>query len=185
VRLVFEPKTSRIEQQELITTLLAHTSLETSSPINLTMIGLDGRPVLKSLRQMLLEWIEFRQGTIIRRSQHRLDKVRDRIHILEGRQLVLLNIDEVIAIIRASDEPKAALIARFHLSDRQAEDILEIRLRQLARLEAIKIEQELSNLREEAGQAGRHPGQPVQPAPPDDQGDRGRCENSLPTPAAR
>jgi topoisomerase-4 subunit A len=151
VRLVCEPKTSRIEQQELITTLLAHTSLETSSPINLTMIGLDGRPVLKSMRQMLLEWIEFRQGTIIRRSQHRLDKVRDRIHILEGRQIVLLNIDEVIAIIRASDEPKAALIARFHLSDRQAEDILEIRLRQLARLEAIKIEQELSNLREEAG----------------------------------
>jgi topoisomerase-4 subunit A len=151
VRLVCEPKTSRIEQQELITTLLAHTSLETSSPINLTMIGLDGRPVLKSMRQMLLEWIEFRQGTIIRRSQHRLDKVRDRIHILEGRQIVLLNIDEVIAIIRASDEPKAALIARFHLSDRQAEDILEIRLRQLARLEAIKIEQELSTLREEAG----------------------------------
>jgi topoisomerase-4 subunit A len=150
VRLVCEPKTSRIEQQELITTLLAHTSLETSSPINLTMIGLDGRPVLKSMRQMLLEWIEFRQGTIIRRSQHRLDKVRDRIHILEGRQIVLLNIDEVIAIIRASDEPKAALIARFHLSDRQAEDILEIRLRQLARLEAIKIEQELSNLRDEA-----------------------------------
>ena len=149
VRLVCEPKTSRIEQQELITALLAHTSLETSAPINLTMIGLDGRPVLKSLRQMLAEWIEFRQGTIIRRSQHRLDKVRERIHILEGRQIVLLNIDEVIAIIRASDEPKAALIARFNLSDRQAEDILEIRLRQLARLEAIKIEQELSNLREE------------------------------------
>ena len=150
VRLVCEPKTSRIEQQELITTLLAHTSLETSSPINLTMIGLDGRPVLKSMRQMLLEWIEFRQGTITRRSQHRLGKVRDRIHILEGRQIVLLNIDEVIAIIRASDEPKAALIERFALSDRQAEDILEIRLRQLARLEAIKIEQELSNLRDEA-----------------------------------
>ena len=149
VRLVCEPKTSRIEQQELITTLLAHTSLETSAPINLTMIGLDGRPVLKSMRQMLLEWIEFRQGTITRRSQHRLDKIRDRIHILEGRQIVLLNIDEVIAIIRQSDEPKAALIARFSLSDRQAEDILEIRLRQLARLEAIKIEQELSNLRDE------------------------------------
>ena len=149
VRLVCEPKTSRIEQQELITALLAHTSLETSAPINLTMIGLDGRPVLKSLRQMLAEWIEFRQGTIIRRSQHRLDKVRERIHILEGRQIVLLNIDEVIAIIRQSDEPKVALIARFNLSDRQAEDILEIRLRQLARLEAIKIEQELSNLRQE------------------------------------
>ena len=149
VRLVFEPKTSRIEQSELVTTLLAHTSLETTSPINLTMVGLDGRPVQKSLRQMLTEWIEFRQRTIERRSRHRLDKVLDRIHILEGRQLVLLNIDEVIAIIRASDEPKQALIDRFRLSDRQAEDILEIRLRQLARLEAIKIEQELKSLREE------------------------------------
>ncbi|MHB8951093.1 MAG: DNA topoisomerase IV subunit A [Rhodoferax sp.] len=149
VRLVCEPKTSRISQQELITTLLAHTSLESSSPINLTMIGLDGRPTQKSLRQMLTEWIEFRQQTIERRSQHRLDKVLDRIHILEGRALVLLNIDEVIAIIRQADEPKAALIARFNLSDRQAEDILEIRLRQLARLEAIKIEQELAGLRGE------------------------------------
>ena len=149
VRLVFEPKSSRIQQSELITQLLAHTSLETSSPINLTMIGLDGRPTQKSLRQMLTEWIAFRQSTIVRRSQHRLQKVLDRIHILEGRQIVLLNIDEVIAIIRQSDEPKAALIARFNLSDRQAEDILEIRLRQLARLEAIKIEQELAGLRED------------------------------------
>ncbi|NDP37754.1 MAG: DNA topoisomerase IV subunit A [Rhodoferax sp.] len=149
VRLVCEPKTSKISQQELITTLLAHTSLESSSPINLTMIGLDGRPTQKSLRQMLTEWIAFRQQTIERRSQHRLDKVLDRIHILEGRALVLLNIDEVIAIIRQADEPKAALIARFNLSDRQAEDILEIRLRQLARLEAIKIEQELAGLRGE------------------------------------
>ena len=149
VRLVFEPKTSRIEQQELVTALLAHTSLETSSPINLTMIGLDSRPMQKSLRQMLQEWIAFRQTTLQRRSQHRLDKVLERIHILEGRQIVLLNIDEVIAIIRQADEPKAALIARFNLSDRQAEDILEIRLRQLARLEAIKIEQELKILRED------------------------------------
>ncbi|MBE0587101.1 MAG: DNA topoisomerase IV subunit A [Hydrogenophaga sp.] len=151
VRLVFEPKSSRIEQSELITALLAHTSLESSSPINLTMIGLDGRPTQKSLRQMLGEWIEFRQGTITRRTQHRLNKVLDRIHILEGRQLVLLNIDEVIRIIRHSDEPKAALIEAFRLSDRQAEDILEIRLRQLARLEGIKIEQELKDLREEQG----------------------------------
>ncbi len=149
VRLVCEPKTSKIGQQELINTLLAHTSLETSSPINLTMIGLDGRPTQKSLRQMFTEWIAFRQSTIERRTRHRLGKVLDRIHILEGRALVLLNIDEVIAIIRQSDEPKAALIARFHLSERQAEDILEIRLRQLARLEAIKIEQELAGLREE------------------------------------
>ncbi|MFM8610561.1 MAG: DNA topoisomerase IV subunit A [Burkholderiaceae bacterium] len=149
VRIVFEPKTSRIDQQELITTLLAHTSLETSASINLTSVGIDGKPVQKSLRQMLEEWIAFRQQTIERRSRHRLSKVLDRIHILEGRQLVLLNIDEVIAIIRNSDEPKAALIARFRLSDRQAEDILEIRLRQLARLEAIRIEQELKELRDE------------------------------------
>ena len=151
VRIVFEPKTGKVPQQELITALLAHTSLETSAPINLTMVGLDGRPTQKSLRQMLAEWVDFRQGTITRRSQHRLAKVLERIHILEGRQLVLLNIDEVIAIIRAAEEPKAALMARFNLSERQAEDILEIRLRQLARLEAIKIEQELSALREEQG----------------------------------
>jgi len=149
VRLVFEPKSRTIEQQELITQLLAHTSLETSASINLTMVGRDGRPTQKSLRQMLVEWVDFRQATVARRSQHRLDKVNDRIHVLEGRQLVLLNIDEVIRIIRESDEPKPALIARFNLSDRQAEDILEIRLRQLARLEAIKIEQELSALRDE------------------------------------
>ena len=149
VRLVFEPKTSRIEQQELITALLAHTSLESSAPINLTMVGLDGRPTQKSFRQMLTEWIAFRQTTVERRSRHRLGKVLDRIHILEGRQLVLLNIDEVIAIIRQSDEPRSALMERFRLSERQAEDILEIRLRQLARLEAIKIEQELSELRDE------------------------------------
>ncbi|MEN9891524.1 MAG: hypothetical protein RLY78_1819 [Pseudomonadota bacterium] len=147
VRLVFEPKSRTVEQQELITALLAHTSLETSASVNLTMVGRDGRPTPKSLRQMLVEWIDFRQATVARRSRHRLDKVEDRIHVLEGRQLVLLNIDEVIRIIRESDEPKAALIARFNLSDRQAEDILEIRLRQLARLEAIKIEQELAALR--------------------------------------
>jgi topoisomerase-4 subunit A len=152
VRLVFEPKTSRIEQQELITALLAHTSLETSSPINMTSVGIDGKPVQKSLRQMMLEWISFRQRTIVRRSEHRLGKVMDRIHILEGRQLVLLNIDEVIAIIRQSEEPKQALIARFRLSERQAEDILDIRLRQLARLEGIKIEQELKELRSEQTQ---------------------------------
>ncbi|MDP9901536.1 DNA topoisomerase IV subunit A [Variovorax ginsengisoli] len=149
VRLVFEPKTSRISQEEFITTLLAQTSLESSSSINMTMVGIDGKPVQKSLRQMLNEWIAFREITVEKRSKHRLGKVLDRIHILEGRQLVLLNIDEVIAIIRAADDPKAALIARFHLSERQAEDILEIRLRQLARLEAIKIEQELKGLREE------------------------------------
>ena len=98
------------------------------------------------LWQMLQEWIAFRQATLTRRSQHRLGKAQERIHILQGRQIVLLNIDEVIALIRESDEPRAALIARFALTERQADDILEIRLRQLARLEAIKIEQELTEL---------------------------------------
>jgi topoisomerase-4 subunit A len=148
VRLVFEPKSRTVEQAELITTLLAHTSLETSAPLNLTVVGADGRPVQKSLRQLLGEWIAFRLTTVERRTRHRLQKVLDRIHVLEGRQLVLLNIDEVIRIIRNADEPKPALVARFKLSDRQAEDILELRLRQLARLEAIKIEQELKDLRE-------------------------------------
>ena len=151
VRLVLEPKSSKTPQQELINTLLAHTSLETSAPINLTMVGIDGKPTQKSLRQMLQEWLAFRQTTLTRRSQHRLDKVQARIHILEGRQAVLLRIDEVIAIIRDSDEPKPALIEHFGLSERQAEDILEIRLRQLARLEAIKIDKELQELREEEG----------------------------------
>jgi len=152
VRLVFEPKSRAVSQEELANTLLVHTSLETSAPVNLTSVGLDGRPVQKSLRQMLTEWIAFRQQTITRRSEFRLRKVLERIHILEGRQLVLLNIDEVIAIIRESDEPRAALMARFNLSERQADDILDIRLRQLARLEAIKIEQELAELRQERGQ---------------------------------
>ena len=149
VRLVFEPKSRATEQQELIATLLAHTGLEGSAPINLTMVGADGRPTQKSLRQIITEWLGFRQATVQRRTQHRLTKVLERIHVLEGRQLVLLNIDEVIRIIRQADEPKPALIARFRLSDRQADDILDIRLRQLARLEAIKIEQELSTLRGE------------------------------------
>lgn len=149
VRIVLEPRSRTVDRDAFINTLLAHTCLETTAPVNLTGVGLDGRPVQKSLRQMLQEWITFRSQTITRRSQHRLQKVLDRIHILEGRQLVLLNIDEVIAIIRGSDEPKAALVARFALSERQAEDILDIRLRQLARLEAIRIEQELADLRKE------------------------------------
>jgi len=151
VRLVFEPKTRTVEQQDLINILLAHTALESSAPINLTMIGSDGRPTQKSLRQIMAEWIAFRSVTVQRRTQHRLAKVLARIHVLEGRQLVLLNIDEVIRIIRESDEPKAALIARFGLSEIQADDILDIRLRQLARLEAIRIEQELSGLRTDQG----------------------------------
>ncbi len=151
VRLVFEPKSRAVEQQELINTLLAHTSLESTAPVNLTVIGIDGRPTQKGLRQILVEWVAFRQATVQRRTQHRLAKVLERIHVLEGRQLVLLNIDEVIRIIRNADEPKPALIARFGLSERQADDILDIRLRQLARLEAIRIEQELKELREQQG----------------------------------
>ena len=143
VRLVFEPKTSRIEQALLVNTLLACTSLETSVSINLVMLG------QKTLTEILQEWVDFRLHTVRRRSAHRLGKVEDRIHILEGRQLVLLNIDEVIRIIRESDEPKPALMQAFGLTERQAEDILEIRLRQLARLEAIRIEQELKELFDE------------------------------------
>jgi len=149
VRLVFEPKSKNQDQNEFMLLLLAHTSLETSAPINLVMIGGDGRPRQKGLAEILQEWIDFRFVTVRRRTEFKLGKVNDRIHILEGREIVLLNIDEVIAIIRNSDDPKAALIERFKLSERQAEDILEIRLRQLARLEAIKIEQELAQLRGE------------------------------------
>ena len=149
VRLVFEPKSKNIDQTEFMNILLAHTSLESGAPINLVMIGRDGRPRQKGLSHILSEWIEFRFATVTRRTQYRLQKVDDRIHILEGREAVLLNIDKVIKIIRESDEPKPALIKAFRLSDRQAEDILEIRLRQLARLEAIKIQQELAELRNE------------------------------------
>jgi topoisomerase-4 subunit A len=128
---------------------LAHTSLEASVSVNLVSVGLDGRPGQKSLEQMLREWLEFRLATITRRTRHRLDRVDDRMHILEGRQRILLDIDRVIRIIRESDEPKAALIQSFALSERQADDVLEIRLRQLARLEAIRIDQELQALGKE------------------------------------
>jgi topoisomerase-4 subunit A len=149
VRLVFEPKTSKIDQAEFVNSLLANTSLESNASLNLVMIGADGRPRQKGITEILGEWIGFRFATVTRRTQHRLTKVDDRIHILEGRMIVFLNIDEVIRIIRESDEPKSALMSAFGLSERQAEDILEIRLRQLARLEKIKIEKELAELREE------------------------------------
>lgn len=149
VRLVLEPKSKNQDQAEFMQMLLAHTSLETSASLNLVMIGGDGRPRQKPLSDILTEWITFRFETVTRRTQFKLKKVNDRIHILEGRETVLLNIDKVIKIIRESDEPKPALMEAFRLSDRQAEDILEIRLRQLARLEAIKIQQELAELRNE------------------------------------
>lgn len=151
VRLVFEPKSKNQDQTEFTNMLLAHTSLETSASINLVMIGGDGRPRQKGLGDILREWIDFRFTTVTRRSNFRLRKVDERIHILEGRETILLNIDKVIRIIRESDEPKPALMDAFTLSDRQAEDILEIRLRQLARLESIKIQQELTALRGEKG----------------------------------
>ncbi len=149
VRLVFEPRSSRTPVEELVSVLLSTTSLETSVALNLVMIGADGKPRQKSLLDLLQEWTGFRLQTVRRRSAHRLQQVLDRLHILEGRRAVLLNIDEVIRIIRESDEPKPALMQHFALSERQAEDILEIRLRQLARLEAIRIEQEIARLQEE------------------------------------
>lgn len=149
VRLVFEPKSKNVDVNEFVNLLLAHTSLESNAPINLVMIGNDGRPRQKGLLEIISEWINFRVATVTRRTEHRLSKVNARMHILEGRQIVLLNIDKVIKIIRNSDDPKADLISAFKLSDRQAEDILEIRLRQLARLEGIKIEQELKDLQAE------------------------------------
>jgi topoisomerase IV subunit A len=155
VRLVFEPRTSKVDRDAFVTMLLAHTSLETNVPVNLVMIGRDGRPRCKPLAEILGEWIDFRVDTVRRRSRHRLAKVDDRIHILEGRQAVLLNIDRVIALIRSSDEPKPELMRVFGLSERQAEDILEIRLRQLARLEGIRIEQELAQLRKDQAALGK------------------------------
>ncbi len=155
VRLVFEPKSSRQSVDELMTILLAHTSLESSLQLNMVMISLDGRPRQKPLAEVLREWASFRLATVRRRCEHRLAQVNDRIHILDGRMIVYLNLDEVIALIRESDEPKPALIERFDLSDRQAEDILEIRLRQLAKMEGIKIERELKQLKDEGEELGK------------------------------
>ncbi|MBL8444181.1 MAG: DNA topoisomerase IV subunit A [Zoogloeaceae bacterium] len=149
VRIVLEPKSSRQSRDEFMAVLLAHTSLETNSSLNMTMIGRDGRPQQKNLVQIIREWIDFRFTTVERRTRHRLDEVDRRIHILEGRMIAFLHIEEVIRVIRESDEPKPALIAAFSLTEIQAEDILEIRLRQLARLEGFKIEKELAELREE------------------------------------
>ena len=149
VRLVFEPKSSRIDESDFVNLLLAKTSMETNVAINLVMVGLDGRPTGKSLRGVLTEWVEFRIATVTRRTKFRLDKVLERIHILEGRMIVLLNVDKVIRIIRNADDPKADLMSAFKLTERQTEDILEIRLRQLAKLEHIKIEQELKDRQKE------------------------------------
>ena len=150
VRLVVEPASSRQGQDDLVRMLLAHTSLETNASINLTVLGVNGTPRQASLYSMISEWCRFRLSTVERRTRHRLTAAEKRIHILEGRLAVLLDIDKVIKVIRESDDPKVDLMAHFKLSEIQAEDILEIRLRQLARLEGIKIGEELAKLREEA-----------------------------------
>ena len=149
VRIVLEPRSSRMPQEEFIALLLAHTSLESTVPANMVAIGLDGRPNQKNILELLAEWVRFRFTTVTRRSQTRLDQVQKRLHILTGRMAVLLNIDEVIRVIREAEDPKADLMLQFGISAIQADDILEIRLRQLARLEAIRIEKEINALKTE------------------------------------
>ena len=149
VRLVLEPRSSRQNPDEFMRLMLAHTSLEENFSLNLVVLGIDGRPGRKNIRDMLTEWVEYRLATVTRRAQFRLAQVERRVHILDGRNTVLLNIEKVIKTIRESDEPKPELMRRFKLTDVQAEDILEIRLRQLARLEGIKIQNELKALKVE------------------------------------
>ncbi len=149
VRLVIVPRSNRVDIESLMSHLFATTDLERSYRVNMNMIGLDGRPQVKNLLQLLNEWLLYRIETVRRRLQHRLDKVLDRMHVLEGLLIAYLNIDEVIAIIRNEDDPKAELMARFNLSDRQAESILELRLRHLAKLEEMKLNSEMDDLSKE------------------------------------
>ncbi|ODN66621.1 DNA topoisomerase IV subunit A [Methylophaga muralis] len=149
VRLVIVPRSNRVDIESLMLHLFATTDLERSYRVNMNMIGLDGRPQVKNLLQMLSEWLTYRIETVRRRLQYRLDKVLDRMHVLEGLLIAYLNIDEVIAIIRNEDDPKAELMARFNLSDRQAESILELRLRHLAKLEEMKLQGEMDELSKE------------------------------------
>ncbi|WP_292773111.1 DNA topoisomerase IV subunit A [Methylophaga sp. UBA5100] len=149
VRLVIVPRSNRVDIESLMSHLFATTDLERSYRVNMNMIGLDGRPQVKNLLQMLSEWLTYRIQTVRRRLQFRLDKVLDRMHVLEGLLIAYLNIDEVIAIIRHEDDPKAELMARFSLSDRQAESILELRLRHLAKLEEMKLKGEMDELSKE------------------------------------
>jgi topoisomerase IV subunit A len=141
-RLVIEPRSGRIDAAALMDHLFATTDLERSYRVNLNVIGLDGRPRVKNLRELLAEWLAFRIATVRRRLEWRLDKVRARLHILDGLLIAYLDIDEVIAIIRGEDRPKPVLMERFGLSDAQAEAILELKLRHLARLEEMKIRAE-------------------------------------------
>ncbi|WP_313295709.1 DNA topoisomerase IV subunit A [Pseudomonas sp.] len=148
-RIVIIPRSNRVDADELMQHLFATTELESSYRVNVNIIGLDGRPQLKNLRALLLEWLTFRTQTVRRRLQHRLDKVEKRLHLLEGLLTAFLNLDEVIHIIRTEEHPKQALIERFALSEIQAEYILETRLRQLARLEEMKIRGEQDELLKE------------------------------------
>ncbi|HLU62103.1 MAG TPA: DNA topoisomerase IV subunit A [Gammaproteobacteria bacterium] len=148
-RLVIEPRSNRVDVEQLMNHLFATTDLERTYRVNLNMIGLDGRPQVKNLRQLLVEWLEFRTQTVTRRLEFRLDKVMKRLHILEGLLVAFLNIDEVIAIIRNEDRPKPVLMERFGISDAQAEAILELKLRHLAKLEEMKIRGEQEELEKE------------------------------------
>jgi topoisomerase IV subunit A len=148
-RIVLIPRSNRVDAEQLMGHLFATTDLEKSYRVNMNVIGADGRPQVKNLRRLLTEWLEFRFDTVTRRLQHRLDKVQRRLHMLEGLLVAFLNLDEVIRIIRSEDEPKPALIARFALSDDQADYILETKLRQLARLEELKIRGEQDELDKE------------------------------------
>jgi topoisomerase-4 subunit A len=145
-RIVLIPRSNRVDADQLMGHLFATTDLEKSYRVNMNVIGADGRPQVKNLRRLLSEWLEFRFDTVTRRLQHRLDKVERRLHLLEGLLVAFLNLDEVIRIIRSEDDPRPALIARFELSDDQADYILETRLRQLARLEEMKIRGEQDEL---------------------------------------
>ena len=148
-RLVIVPKSNRVDKDRLMLHLFATTDLEKSVKVNLNVIGVDGLPECKNLKQLLLEWVGFRIATVKRRLEHRLGEVVDRLHILDGFIVAFLNIDEVIAIIRYEDDPKQELIKRFELSERQADAILNLRLRHLARLEEEKIRAEKSELEDE------------------------------------
>lgn len=151
-RLVLVPRSNRVDLEQVMNHLFATTDLEKSYRVNLNMIGLDQKPSVKSLLTILTEWLEYRRSTIIRRLNYRLDKVLKRLHILDGLLVAFLNIDEVIDIIRHHDEPKLELIKRFSISETQAEAILELKLRQLAKLEEIKIKAEQDELAKERDQ---------------------------------
>ena len=148
-RLVIVPRSNRVDTKALMSHLFSSTDLERSARMNLNMIGLDGRPRVKDLRVILKEWLEFRTDTVRRRLEYRLDKVNRRLHLLEGLLIAYLNLDEVIRIIRTEDKPKQALIKRFDLTELQADYILDTRLRQLARLEEMKIKGEQDELARE------------------------------------